>query len=85
MSRSTTTPRSSDDGTRTLGTASFESRVEQSVERLLELLSDRFARATFFVLGEIATQRIPRIVRKIAARGARDRRATATGTRMSIA
>ena len=55
-------------GTRTLGTECFESRVEQSVERLLELLNDHFARATFFVLGEIAMHH-PGIVRKIAAQG----------------
>ena len=68
MSRSTTTPRSS--ATERAGWArrSFESRVEQSVERLLELLSDHFARATFFVLGEIATHH-PGIVRRIAAQG----------------
>ena len=29
-------------GTRGLGTGGFESRVEQSVERLLELLNDHF-------------------------------------------
>jgi peptidoglycan/xylan/chitin deacetylase (PgdA/CDA1 family) len=55
-------------GTRGQGTASFESRVEQSVERLLGLLSDHFARATFFVLGEIAMHH-PGIVRAIAAQG----------------
>ena len=55
-------------GTRGLGTGSFESRVEQSVERLLGLLSDHFARGTFFVLGEIATHH-PGVVRKIAAQG----------------
>ena len=55
-------------GTRGLGTGGFESRVEQSVERLLELLNDHFARATFFVLGEIATHH-PGIVRRIAAQG----------------
>jgi polysaccharide deacetylase family protein (PEP-CTERM system associated) len=56
------------DGTRTLHGKVFESRVEQSVERLLRLLSDHFARATFFVLGEIAA-RHPSIVRRIAAEG----------------
>lgn len=55
-------------GTRSLNSGCFESRVEQSVERLLELLSDHFARATFFVLGEIAMHH-PGIVRKIAAQG----------------
>jgi polysaccharide deacetylase family protein (PEP-CTERM system associated) len=55
-------------GTRALHGKPFESRVEQSVERLLALLSDHFARATFFVLGEIAA-RHPAVVRKIAAEG----------------
>jgi polysaccharide deacetylase family protein (PEP-CTERM system associated) len=55
-------------GARTLNGNQFESRVEQSVERLLQLLSDHFARATFFVLGEIAAHH-PGIVRRIAAEG----------------
>src|SRR5262245_59867189 len=55
-------------GTRALGGKPFESRVEQSVDRLLELLNAHFARATFFVLGEIAAHH-PSVVRKIAAAG----------------
>jgi polysaccharide deacetylase family protein (PEP-CTERM system associated) len=49
-------------------TRRFESRVEQSVERLLGLLRDHYTRGTFFVLGEIAALH-PAIVRKIAAEG----------------
>jgi polysaccharide deacetylase family protein (PEP-CTERM system associated) len=55
-------------GTRMLNAPSFESRVERSVERLLALLDEHFTRATFFVLGEIATLH-PGTVRKIAAAG----------------
>jgi polysaccharide deacetylase family protein (PEP-CTERM system associated) len=46
----------------------FESRVETSVERLLELLADHGARGTFFVVGEVAG-RHPSMVRRIAAAG----------------
>jgi polysaccharide deacetylase family protein (PEP-CTERM system associated) len=46
----------------------FESRVEQSVDRLLALLRERGTRATFFVLGEVAAEH-PSVVRKIAAGG----------------
>jgi polysaccharide deacetylase family protein (PEP-CTERM system associated) len=46
----------------------FESRVERSLERLLELTSDHSAKGTFFVLGEIA-ERHPGCVRRIAAEG----------------
>jgi polysaccharide deacetylase family protein (PEP-CTERM system associated) len=44
----------------------FESRVEQSTDRLLELMREHGARATFFVLGEIA-ERHPALVRRLAA------------------
>ena len=43
-------------------------RVERNVERLLALLAERRARATFFVLGWIA-ERYPQLVRRIAAGG----------------
>jgi polysaccharide deacetylase family protein (PEP-CTERM system associated) len=46
--------------------ARFESRVEGSVDRLLALLGEAGARATFFTLGEIARAH-PAIVRRIAA------------------
>jgi FemAB-related protein (PEP-CTERM system-associated) len=46
----------------------FESRVQQSLDDLLELFSDNCVRATFFVLGEIAAHH-PGSVRKIAAEG----------------
>jgi polysaccharide deacetylase family protein (PEP-CTERM system associated) len=46
----------------------FESRVEPSVDRLLTLMSEHRARATFFVLGEVAA-RHPAMVRRIAAEG----------------
>jgi len=52
-------------GTRTLVTHRFESRVEQSVERLLALLSNHHTHATFFVLGEVAAAH-PSVVRAIA-------------------
>ena len=45
-----------------------ELRVEQNTMRMLEILADRRARATFFVLGWVA-ERCPRIVREIAALG----------------
>ena len=51
------------DGT---GRHNLESRVERSTDRLLELMREHGARATFFVLGEIA-QRHPALVRRIAA------------------
>jgi len=44
----------------------FESRVERSTDRLLELMREHGARATFFVLGEIA-ERHPALVRRLAA------------------
>jgi polysaccharide deacetylase family protein (PEP-CTERM system associated) len=46
----------------------FESRVESSVDRLLGLLSEHRARATFFVLGEVASLH-PAMVRTIAGEG----------------
>lgn len=55
-------------GTRGLGHRHFESRVEQSIDRLLALLNEHGVRATFFVLGEIAALHPP-MVRKIAAAG----------------
>jgi polysaccharide deacetylase family protein (PEP-CTERM system associated) len=48
--------------------AGCESRVEQSVARLLDLLARRVARATFFVLGWLA-ERKPDVVRAIARAG----------------
>jgi polysaccharide deacetylase family protein (PEP-CTERM system associated) len=45
-------------------TAGLESRVEASTDRVLELLAAPGVRATFFVLGEVATAR-PAVVRKI--------------------
>jgi polysaccharide deacetylase family protein (PEP-CTERM system associated) len=53
-------------GTRTLASGCFETRVEQNVERLLDLIGKHSAKATFFVLGEIAATH-PAIVRRIAA------------------
>ena len=46
----------------------FESRVEQNVDRILTLLSERSIKATFFVLGWLA-ERHPRLVRKLATEG----------------
>jgi polysaccharide deacetylase family protein (PEP-CTERM system associated) len=48
------------------GHHSFESRVERSTDRLLELMREHGARATFFVLGEIA-ERHPALLRRLAA------------------
>ncbi|MGH7263770.1 MAG: XrtA system polysaccharide deacetylase [Candidatus Rokuibacteriota bacterium] len=56
------------DGTRGLTRGGFESRVEDSVERVLGLLDTREVRATFFVLGEVAIAH-PALVRKIAGNG----------------
>lgn len=47
---------------------SLESRVERNTERLLELLAETDARATFFTVGWVAW-RHPELVRKIAAAG----------------
>jgi polysaccharide deacetylase family protein (PEP-CTERM system associated) len=55
-------------GTAGLVHGSLESRVERSVDRLLELLSAHQARGTFFVLGDVARQH-PRMVRRIARDG----------------
>lgn len=48
--------------------ASFPSRVERATEPLLELCETHQSRATFFVLGWVAT-RLPALVRRIAAAG----------------
>lgn len=45
-----------------------QSRVEANTERLLEILSQRRVRASFFVLGWVA-ERYPSLVRRIAAAG----------------
>jgi polysaccharide deacetylase family protein (PEP-CTERM system associated) len=50
------------------GVQSLPSRVVAQTERLLDLLDQHEARATFFTLGVVA-QRFPRLVREIAARG----------------
>jgi polysaccharide deacetylase family protein (PEP-CTERM system associated) len=46
----------------------MECRVERNIDRLLQLFSERNARATFFTLGWIA-ERYPRLVRDIVGRG----------------
>jgi polysaccharide deacetylase family protein (PEP-CTERM system associated) len=46
----------------------YESRVERNTQRLLDLLDEHGARATFFVLGWVAERR-PALVRAIHARG----------------
>ena len=56
------------EGTRALATGPLQSRVEQNVDRLLALLGEHYARATFFVLGEVAAEH-PSVLRKIAAAG----------------
>jgi polysaccharide deacetylase family protein (PEP-CTERM system associated) len=50
------------------GQASHESRVEQSVDHLLALMSEHRTHATFFVLGEVAALH-PAMVRAIAEEG----------------
>jgi polysaccharide deacetylase family protein (PEP-CTERM system associated) len=55
-------------GTSDFASRRFESRVEKSLDQLLQLLSDHAARATFFVLGEIARLH-PSSVRALAALG----------------
>jgi len=55
-------------GTQAIPLTSFESRVEQNIDQLLSLLKAHFAKATFFVLGEVA-QLHPNAVRRIAAEG----------------
>ncbi len=49
-------------------TTGLESRVESSTERVLALLAGAGAKATFFILGEVAAAH-PAIVRKIAQEG----------------
>jgi polysaccharide deacetylase family protein (PEP-CTERM system associated) len=55
-------------GTQAIPVTSFESRVEQNIDQLLSLLKQHYAKATFFVLGEVA-QLHPDAVRRIAAEG----------------
>lgn len=55
-------------GTRPQATSQLESRVERSVDQLLALLSQHRARATFFVVGEVAALH-GAMVRTIAAEG----------------
>ena len=55
-------------GTAALAAPRLESRVEASVDRVLGLMREHRARATFFVLGEVAALR-PAMVRRIAAEG----------------
>ena len=45
-----------------------EKRVEQNVQRLLQLFDDKEARATFFILGWVARE-CPQMIRKIVAAG----------------
>jgi polysaccharide deacetylase family protein (PEP-CTERM system associated) len=56
------------DGTKGRPPGRLESRVEDSVERVLRLFAERELRATFFVLGEVASAH-PVLVRKIAGNG----------------
>lgn len=56
------------EGTRGIAAHSFVSRVEESMERVLALLGRHKARATFFILGEVAAAH-PAMVRKIAEEG----------------
>jgi polysaccharide deacetylase family protein (PEP-CTERM system associated) len=55
-------------GTRAIDMGRLESRVERSVDRLLELFEAHRMRGTFFVLGEVALSH-PAMVRRIAAEG----------------
>ena len=55
-------------GTKALGPARFESRVEANLQQLLALLRRHYTKATFFVLGEIAAGH-PAMVKRIAAEG----------------
>src|SRR5262249_59601169 len=55
------------EGTKGRGTR-HERRVEASTDRVLALLASRGARATFFVLGQVAAAH-PSLVRKIAGEG----------------
>ena len=63
-----TTPASSAADDRPHGQRQFESRVQQSLDDLLELFSAHSVKATFFVLGEIAAAH-PGLLRTIAAEG----------------
>jgi polysaccharide deacetylase family protein (PEP-CTERM system associated) len=56
------------EGTRGIPAESFASRVEESVERVLALLGGHEARATFFILGEVAAAH-PVLIRRIAWEG----------------
>jgi polysaccharide deacetylase family protein (PEP-CTERM system associated) len=51
-------------GTSSRSGGAFESRVEQSMERLLDLLKSHQTRATFFVLGEVAAAH-PGLMRRL--------------------
>src|SRR5204863_114131 len=51
---------------RALTSTAFPSRVEQSVDKLLAIMGEHDATATFFVLGEVAEAH-PEMIRKIAA------------------
>jgi polysaccharide deacetylase family protein (PEP-CTERM system associated) len=55
-------------GARSAPGVAFESRVERSMDRLLDMLAAHRARGTFFVLGEVAEAH-PAVVRRIAAEG----------------
>lgn len=54
------------DGTSAFSSPPFESRVEASMELLLALLKIHRAKATFFILGEVAAAH-PTLIRRIAA------------------
>jgi polysaccharide deacetylase family protein (PEP-CTERM system associated) len=56
------------EGTKGATTASLDSRVEASVERVLALLAPRDVKATFFVLGQVAADH-PAMVQKIQGEG----------------
>lgn len=47
---------------------SYESRIRESLPRLLDLLAEHGTRATFFILGWLA-EREPELIRRIAAQG----------------
>jgi perosamine synthetase len=55
-------------GTQGIPIATFESRVEQNTDQLLALMQEHGAKATFFVLGEVAALH-PAVVRRIAEHG----------------
>jgi len=48
--------------------SSYECRIPRNVDRILELLSDSNAKATFFTLAWVATE-FPELIRRIAAEG----------------